>query len=577
MTLSLFGGRRVFSDAQNNRCVTLETLEPRQLFSESASAQITLTSTTGSGASAVYNYDVTVTDTGSTNVGTFWFAWIPGEDFLPSTPSAKASPSGWTSEFTGAGNASDGTAIQWVAGSTAAISPGQSLGGFTFSTADSPAVLAANSPSHSAKPATTSVVYAGAPLSDAGFELVAAVPAGSTTAPTATSTTLASSAASATAGENVTFTATVAPATATGSVTFSDNGATIGSASVGSDGTAAFASSTLPAGSDVITAVYGGDSTFAGSTSASVIETIAAAGPVESATAQLTLESIAGTPAAPVYNYDLTLTNTGTTTVGTFWYAWVPGENFLPTRPEATSSPSGWGNAAGTAGTADITGPESDPDGFALRWVAATASSDIAPGDSLSGFRFSSTDAPAALAGDSPTHPTTPVGTSTVYTGRPFSDAGVQIVAAPVAAVGALQPEIGASKIPSNVQPGEAVNVKVPVTVTNFSAAPSKSKATVTLYAAPDGALDGTQTALTTVTRHQLPVAARRPRRRPACGAQTADVACRRFVHTGDRGDRRERHHAGQHDRLVAHRRAARRDLDGDLRQPGGVGKSHGR
>jgi hypothetical protein len=26
-----------------------------------------------------------------------------------------------------------------------------------------------------------------------------------------------------------------------------------------------------------------------------------------------------------MYQYDLTLTNTGTTTVGTFWFSWIPG------------------------------------------------------------------------------------------------------------------------------------------------------------------------------------------------------------------------------------------------------------
>ena len=33
-----------------------------------------------------YRYTITLKDTGTTPIGTFWFAWVPGEDFLPSKP-----------------------------------------------------------------------------------------------------------------------------------------------------------------------------------------------------------------------------------------------------------------------------------------------------------------------------------------------------------------------------------------------------------------------------------------------------------------------------------------------------------
>lgn len=47
--------------------------------------------------------------------------------------------------------------------------------------------------------------------------------------------------------------------------------------------------------------------------------------------------------AAP-YNYTVTLQNTGTTPIGTFWFAWTPPPheyNFLPHVPTAISGPAG--------------------------------------------------------------------------------------------------------------------------------------------------------------------------------------------------------------------------------------------
>jgi hypothetical protein len=492
---------------------SIEPLEVRRLLTGTAAAQLALLSTTGTPSAPVYNYDITLTNTGSTPISTFWFGWAPGEDFLPSRPSATSDPTGWADALTGAGNSTDGTAIEWTT-HTAALRGGGSLSGFDFSTADSPAVLAGTSPAHVGTPATTSFVYAGAPLSDAGFMFVAAVPTTPTPTPTptatpvATTTTLAASAASVTAGTSVTFTATVAPTTPTvptGSVTFLDNGASIGTGTVGADGTATLATTTLPVGSDVVTASYGGDATDAPSTSAAVTETVTAAtpSPAESASAQVSLVSLSGTPAAPVYNYDITLTDTGTTPIGTFWFAWTPGQNFLPTVPTAESSPTGWGNDAGTSSTPDLTGPEGSPDGTAVRWVAQSAGALLAPGQSLGGFDFSSTDAPAALAGLSPTHPTVPVGTSFVYSGAPFSDAGAEFTAAVTApaVLPHLEPSLDASKLPTQVVAGAAVNIAVPVTVTNFAKTAATGRSTVTLFAAPDGRLDGTQTSLVAVSR----------------------------------------------------------------------------
>ena len=100
--------------------------------------------------------------------------------------------------------------------------------------------------------------------------------------PNATTTTLASSAPSATAGQNVVFTATVTgPAAAGalkpgGTVTFRDGDTTLGTATVDAAGKASFATSALAVGTHTITAMYSGDPNFSGSLSAALSQQIVA-------------------------------------------------------------------------------------------------------------------------------------------------------------------------------------------------------------------------------------------------------------------------------------------------------------
>ena len=89
----------------------------------------------------------------------------------------------------------------------------------------------------------------------------------------ATTIGLVSSTASAFAGATVTFTATVASSAATGTVTFYDGATSLGTGTLAS-GTATLALSTLSVGSHSITAVYGGDTNYATSTSSAVPVTI---------------------------------------------------------------------------------------------------------------------------------------------------------------------------------------------------------------------------------------------------------------------------------------------------------------
>jgi subtilase family serine protease len=104
--------------------------------------------------------------------------------------------------------------------------------------------------------------------------------------PTATTTTVTSSSLSAAAGANVTFTATVTSAASggpniTGTVQFSIDGSNAGSPvpvafSSGQGFVATFSTSTLATGTHTVAAVYAGASpNYAGSTSASITETIA--------------------------------------------------------------------------------------------------------------------------------------------------------------------------------------------------------------------------------------------------------------------------------------------------------------
>ncbi len=91
---------------------------------------------------------------------------------------------------------------------------------------------------------------------------------------TTSTTTLQASASSVATGQSVTFTATVtstASATIpTGTVLFLDGTTSLGTGNLSSGAVATFSTTTLAAGAHSITAVYGGDGTFASSTSTAV-------------------------------------------------------------------------------------------------------------------------------------------------------------------------------------------------------------------------------------------------------------------------------------------------------------------
>jgi hypothetical protein len=115
-----------------------------------------------------YSIDVTDLATSANTVGTFWFSWVPGEDFMSVSPTSITNPTGWVNTVTN-GGATDGFAIQWKSGSTAAsITAGQSLTGFSFDSTETPEQIAADSTFYLGTPQLTAFTYDAAPFSDAG-------------------------------------------------------------------------------------------------------------------------------------------------------------------------------------------------------------------------------------------------------------------------------------------------------------------------------------------------------------------------------------------------------------------------
>ena len=135
---------------------------------ETASATYTVNNI----VSGEWQYDITLDDTGTTNIGTYWFSWVPGDDFMPVSPISETAPTGWKINAVTHGGSSDGYAIQWEA-TTAPITPGNSLSGFTFDSDLSPQALAGNSSLYPTFPNTTAFIYSQEPFSDGGFGFTA--------------------------------------------------------------------------------------------------------------------------------------------------------------------------------------------------------------------------------------------------------------------------------------------------------------------------------------------------------------------------------------------------------------------
>ncbi|MGC8541877.1 MAG: PEP-CTERM sorting domain-containing protein [Phycisphaerae bacterium] len=152
----------------------------------------------------------------------------------------------------------------------------------------------------------------------------------------------------------------------------------------------------------------------------------------ETASATIALASNQIVGGQTQYTYDLALTNTSTdgSTVGTFWFAWIPHQSYLANNPISISSPTGWEDGPDS----QMVGGPLGEKGASIEWQASGVGSYLAAGDTIRGFSFTTVDSPSSVFGDSVYFPGTPVLTSQVYHAGPFSDSstslnGYQLVA----------------------------------------------------------------------------------------------------------------------------------------------------
>ena len=158
--------------------------------------------------------------------------------------------------------------------------------------------------------------YAGNTTDAASVSSAVSVTINSSTA--STTTTLTASPTQTNAGQNVMLTATVAAksgSTPAGTVTFLNNGASIGTGTLNGSGVATLSTTSLPAGADSITASYAGNSSDAASLSSAVSVTI-------NANAAATTTTLTASPTQTNAGQNVTLTATvgaksGSTPAGT--------------------------------------------------------------------------------------------------------------------------------------------------------------------------------------------------------------------------------------------------------------------
>ena len=111
-----------------------------------------------------FRYTISLENTGGTAIGTFWLSWIPGYDFMPTSPTNIVSPAGWTPNVFSGG----GFSLQWTT-TSASLSSGNTLSTFQFDSATTPTQMSGNVTFPTVTPVLRSFVYIGAPQTDPGF------------------------------------------------------------------------------------------------------------------------------------------------------------------------------------------------------------------------------------------------------------------------------------------------------------------------------------------------------------------------------------------------------------------------
>jgi hypothetical protein len=94
-----------------------------------------------------------------------------------------------------------------------------------------------------------------------------------------------------------------------------------------------------------------------------------------------------------LFDYTITLQNTGSDNLNSFWYGWTLGGNNLPSNPSSAGNSLGWANVLA---------------GNSIEWENTTSSPSLTPGQSAT-FTFASTSTLAAMT-------TPPAGESVAFT-----------------------------------------------------------------------------------------------------------------------------------------------------------------
>jgi hypothetical protein len=364
-----------------------------------------------------YNYTITVKNTGSVDLNSFWYGWTTGGDNLASDPSSPANSSGWD-------NTVSGNSIKWANGSYSyygvtyyngtSLAPGASAS-FTFASSSTPSEITAS-------PSGESVAYVGAIDSTEGK-------AGDSTAafsPTLVSPppalpTVTATISGVAAGSSYDYTITLQNTgtnalnsfwygwTTSGDNLASDPSSPANSSGwdntvsgnsikwVNSSGTAlasgasasfTFVSSSTPseitASSSGESVAYVGAIDFtegkAGDSTAAFSPTLMSPPPaVPTVTA-----TISGVAAGSSYDYTITLQNTGTNALNSFWYGWTTSGDNLASDPSSPANSSGWDNTVS---------------GNSIMWVNSSGTA-LASGASAS-FTFVSSSTPSEITASS--------------------------------------------------------------------------------------------------------------------------------------------------------------------------------
>ena len=131
--------------------------------------------------------------------------------------------------------------------------------------------------------------------------------------------------------------------------------------------------------------------------------------------------TISDTAVSGGFDYSITLMNTGTSSLESWWYGWIQFENDLPSVPSSAANSLGWANSV---------------DGNSIQWGTAGDTA-LTPGNSAT-FTFFSTSTPTAIT-------TAPSGESVAYTG------GITATQGAADSTGIFSPVLVASPEPSSI------------------------------------------------------------------------------------------------------------------------------